>query len=114
MITSTLLLDKNDNYVYPDGSLPTRTQWDKKLLQTFIELGLVSDAGFRLLPPSLKQIATKTLGEPTCPITIQEIAALSDILIITRSRDEKVGRRFRLDAFEPILKELRLEIWKRK
>ena len=114
MTVATLLLDKNDNYVYADGSLPTRTTWDKELLKTFIQFGLISKEGYDLLPPSLQKVSTRALSKPSTPITIKEIATLSDILIITRSKDERKGKRFRLDEFEPVAKEQRLEIWRRK
>ena len=114
MITACILLDQNDNYVYPDGKLPMRPKWDKRLLGTFIEKGSVSFKGYNLLPPSLKNLAKITPGEPVTPITIPEIAGLADILVVSRSKEMRQGKRFRLDAFEQILSEGKLEIWRRK
>lgn len=115
MIISTLLLDEDDNYVYSDGLLPHRTTWDKRLLKTFIELGTVSKTGFNLLPPSLREVSTITHGEPQTPITLKEIDALSDILLVTRGRSRDLpGKKFRFTNFTRILATQSLEIWKRK
>jgi len=114
-IYATLLLDENDHYVYDNGNLPNRTQWDKKLLSNIINKELVTNAGMELLPPSLQEKVRLTQGVPTVPITVPEIEALADILIITRvASTGQPGKKFRLDNFIPILKEQRIEVWRRK
>ncbi len=113
-IVSTILLDEKNTYVYEDGSLPIRTQWDKELLSTFLLDENVSGEGFRMLPDSLgRKVAGITPGEPY-PITVPEIDGLTDILLVTRGQSKaKPGKKFRFDKFTCILKEQRLEIWKR-
>ena len=115
MITTTLLVDTEDKYVYENGSLPMRTLWDKELLTSVITNGLVSQGGYDTLPPSLQKLVTITHGEPTAPITIPEIDGLTDILLVTRVASKgQSGKRFRFNNFKCILKEERIEIWKRK
>ena len=115
MIVSTLLLDLDDNYLCNDKLPSPRPTYDKKLLSAFIEFGSVSQGGLELLPPSLKQVATVTHGEPQTPLTIPEINYLSDILIVSRSRSHGInGKKFRFDRFERILLQGQIEIWKRK
>ncbi len=115
MIFGTILLDTNDNYVGLNGKLPARPQYDKKLLHTLVEKNTISHQGYELLPNSMKAIATLTHGEPTLPITIEEIDGLTDLLLVSRSYQPVVkGKRFRLDRFERIATSGRFEIYTRR
>ena len=111
----TLLLDERDNYTYTNGKLPIRPLWDKDLLKTFIKNETLSKEGHTMLPPSLKEGASITHSKEPYPITVPEIDAIADILIITRGKSRGVdGRKFRLTKFERILSTQGLEIWRRK
>ncbi len=116
MIIATILLDEQDKYVYADDTLPARTTWDKKLLGTFINRQKVSKQGYDMLPPSLqKTVEQAKFFEEPYPITVPEIDALADILVVTRSTSRSLaGKIFRMDKFEPVLKSQGIEIWKRK
>ena len=116
MIIGTILLSQNDCFVDDRKNLPQgRPQWDKELLKTYVSLNTISREGYKLLPPSIQAVAKVTRKEPELAITIQELDALPDILYVVRSsRMTHGGKKFRLDNYEPILKELRFEVWKRK
>ncbi len=112
---ATILLDQKDQYVYTDNSLPERPSWDKELLAAMLDGEGISMAGYDILPFSLRKTVSITHGEPTGLVTIAEISALTDILIVVRSPSYKqIGKVFRLDNFEPIVKSGELEIWRRK
>jgi len=70
-----------------------------------------------MLPPSMKRVVTvddKWL-EPTVGVTIPEIDALSDLLIVVHSNELIVrGKQFRLDNFELIVKDKKISLYKRK
>ena len=113
MIVGTILLTNNDEYVC-NNKLPERPLWDRELLKAVISGGTVSPKGYRMLPPSLEALVSITQDEPTAPITIEEIDSLSDLLIVSRTRSMcPNGKVFRLDNFEPIIKNEGVEIWKR-
>ena len=87
MIVSTIILSSDNFYVNEDGEIPARPSFDKKLLHTIIAGEVVSDEGYLMLPPSMKRVVTvddKWL-EPTVGVTIPEIDALSDLLIVVHS-----------------------------
>ena len=115
-IYSTILLDENDNYLC-DGKLPERRMWDKELLKSIVDGEIISKQAAELLPKSIKETAKDITNEvqPTVGITIEEISALSDILIVVRSgavcKDN--FKKFRFTNFKRILREFNLEIWKR-
>jgi len=111
-IVATLLLDRNDNYVLEDGSLPRRPQWDKALLETFVIGESLSEDGYNMVGKKLKENVFVTHGEPY-PITIPEINALADIILVTRSYTSGKGKRFRFNNFEKVLSTGQLEIWRR-
>ena len=111
-IVATLLLDLNDNYVLNDGSLPKRPQWDKALLKTFVAGESLSKAGYDMLPRSMQSIVT--IDEPTFTVTIPEIDASADILLVSRSYTKGKGKQFKFDNFKQVLKTGQLEIWRRK
>lgn len=115
MILGTILLDTEDNYISFDGKLPKRPQYDKELLATLVAKNTISKEGYNLLPKSMREVATVTEKEPTLPITIVEIDALTDLLLVSRSYSNvKLGKKFRLNKFEQIAKSGRFEIYKRK
>ena len=70
-----------------------------------------------MLPPSIRgtvQVVSDRV-EPTIGITIKEIAALSDILIVSHSNELIVrGKQFRLDAFKLVVKDRKTSLYIRK
>ena len=116
MIVGTILLDENDCYTYDNDELPIRPDFDKELLTFLAKDQTVSREGYRILPLGIKRIISSiTYREPTFPITVPEIDGLSDLLIVSRGyKNGENGKRFRFDNFKCILKEQRIEIWKRK
>lgn len=114
-IVGTLLVDKNDCYVYAPGTLPDRTSWDKEMLKEMASGETVSKKGYDMLPPSIQAVVSVTHGQPTFPVTIEEINGLADVLIVTRvpSKDFEC-KKFRFDNFKKIVGEGTLEIWVRK
>ena len=115
MIVSTILLSANNCYVDKDGNLPTRPEFDKELLATLLKGQAVSVEGYNMLPPSLKNLCFKNVTQEPYPITIPEIDALSDLLIVSRSNDYIVGgKEFRFDNFTLLVKQPLVAIYKRK
>jgi len=112
---ATILLDPNDRYVDAEGNLPKRPRWDKKLLAALVAGETVSHKGYKLLPPSIREtVEVSHMIEPY-PITIEEIDALADILIVSRSPEPlRNGKTFRLNNFVLIMLSKDIEIWKRK
>ena len=115
-IYSTILLDENDNYLCEE-KLPHRPLWDKELLKSMVSEEIISKQAAELLPKSIRETARAVTNEiqPTIGITIKEISALSDILIVIRSTKicKGTGKKFRFTNFKRILREFNLEIWKR-
>ncbi len=118
MIVSTILLTDDNYYVDSNNELPSRNgvEFDKELLISTLKGKVVSYAGYKMLPPSIKDLITPSdLIEPEAAITVPEIDGLSDLLIVTRSREIIVsGKQFRFDRFERIVKQKDIEIWRRK
>ena len=119
---NTILLDKNNHYVDHNGKLPERPKFDKKLLYAFCYNQIVSPAGYNLLPNSIRRVVTIAPRERsewnlytpqiTKGITIKEIADLSTVLLIIRSKKTiKKGKKFRLNNFHNILKNKYIELW---
>ena len=115
MTTATIILDHHDMYVGEDNQLPSRPGWDKEFLTELVANNIISVPGYEMLPKSMQIDATLTHGEPTLPITIREIAGLTDMLIVVRSYMALgKGKRFRLDNFERVAKSGQLEIYFRR
>jgi hypothetical protein len=118
MIVSTILLSLNNVYVDEDGNLPVRPSFDKTLLTGLCKNKIVSDTGYNMLPPSIREVTVKQsltdAWEPEIGITISEIDALSDLLIVVRSHEMIYGKQFRFDNFEPLAITKEIEIWRRK
>ena len=115
MISGILLLTEDNMYVDDRGNLPHRPMYDKDLLRTLVDLNTITHRGFNLLPKSIQKVATISNVNPTLALTIQEVDALADFLIIVRSaRRVRGGKKFRLDKFEQIAAPGQIEIWKRK
>ena len=115
MITGIVLLSQDGKYLDDRNQLPHRCSWDKELLTHLVSVNLISKYGYDLLPPSIKDVAKITNGEPELALTIQELNALPDTLIVVRSaRMVSGGKVFRMDNYEPILTEQRIEIWKKR
>ena len=116
MIVGTILLDENDCYTYDNGKLPGRPDFDKELLTFLTKNNTVSHEGYRMLPMSIKRVTYGiTHGMPTFPVTIPEIDALSDLLIVSRGKvNGENGKKFRFNRFELITTQREIELWKRK
>ena len=115
MVTATILLDPNDNYIDWDGNLPKRPHYDKELLTALISMNSVSSDGYSTLPNSMQELCKLAHCEPSLPITIPEIDGLTDLLIVSRSVDKvQGGKRFRMDNFKHIASGGRIELWVRK
>ncbi len=112
-MVGTILLTHNNYYVDQAGNLPVRPKHDKKLLTELCIGKTVSNAGYELLPPSIQKLCMVS-DRPIVPITIQELGQC-DILIVSRSPQELVeGKVFRLDNFNCIVKDRKIEIWSKK
>jgi len=115
MISGILLLTEDNMYVDDRGNLPHRPTYDKALLRTLVSLNTVTHRGYDLLPKSIQEVATISNTDPTLVLTIQEIDALADFLIIIRSaRKVSGGKKFKLDKFERIAAPGQIELWNRK
>ena len=114
-IYATILLDEKDHYVYDDGNLPIRPDFDKELLRDIYKNETVTEKGYNMLPPSIRKKVDITQDGPTAPVTVPEIDALADILLVIRGKHRcRSGKVFRFDNFMPILKEGNLEIFRRR
>ena len=112
-MVGTILLTRNNYYVDQSGDLPVRPKHDKMLLTEICARKTVSNAGYELLPPSIQKLCMVS-DNPQVPITIQELSQC-DILIISRSPKEFIGGKiFRLDNFNCIVKDRKIEIWSKK
>jgi len=112
MFCGTILLTEDNYYVDEFGNLPDRPAHDKTLLKEMLRGQTVSEEGYDMLPPSMRR-QVRTSGEPTYPVTIKELAECQ-LLIISRSPGTITnGRKFRLDAFTPVFKDTKIEIWSR-
>jgi len=117
MVVSTILLSRDNKYVKDDGSLPKRPNFDKALLKALCENQIVSDEAYDMLPPSIKSVVNLPTKweEPGIGITIPEIDALTDLLIVSRSNETILGgKTFRLDNFNLIVTTPHLDLYKRK
>ena len=116
MIVGTILLTADRQYVIDEGRLPARGNWDKELLTTLAKGNAVSKEGYEMLPPSIRDLVHITGGQPTFPVTISEIDALSDILIVSHSYEiSTIGKVFNLDrSFKLLTSGKKTSIWIRK
>jgi hypothetical protein len=114
-MTACILLTQDNKYVKTDGTLPARPDFDKALLEAFCKNQIVSNDAYKILPPSIKNVVAGHGIHYDMPICIQEIA-LADILIIVRSLElvDSSAKEFRLDNFECIVKDRKIEIWSKK
>ena len=115
MITSTILLTSDNFYVNENGELPSRPPHDKQLLATLCKDQSVSQKAYDMLPPSIREVVKVTELEPTIGITIPEIDALTDLLIVSRSNELIVrGKKFDLErSFKLLIKDRKIELWGR-
>ena len=116
MVVSTILLTRDNKYVKEDGSLPKRPNFDKKLLTELVRGQIISPEAIEMLPASITNVAVwNNRSEPTIGITIPEIDALTDLLIVSRSNETILGgKTFRLDNFNLIVTTPHLDLYKRK
>lgn len=113
MVVSTLLLTADNYYTVNNGRLPARPDHDKTLLTELCRNKGVSAKAYKMLPPSIRDIVR--VGKTEIPITIMEIANLSDMIIVSRSTDTSPGdKKFRLTAFQCLVKDEKVEIWIRR
>jgi len=116
MIVSTILLSADDMYIDSEGNLPPmRPEFDKDLLRELVRGQALSQNGATMLPMSIVSVAKHiTVSEPTIGITVPEIDGLTDLLIVVRTgMPLGHGKRFRFTNFKKIVKEGKLEIWRR-
>ncbi len=116
-IVATILLDQDDNYLCGDKLPCNRPKGDKQFLKAMVSDETVSKEGYSLLPPSLQNIVgDHTNAVEPYPITIPEISALTDILIVIRANSLCVitGKRFRFTNFVKLISSGDIEIWRRK
>ena len=117
MIVGTILLDSEDKYTDEVGNMPTSPAMNKVWLKALVKDEIISTQAYGILPKSISKVAKAVTNEtePTTPITIEEIDALSDILIVVRSLSLlENGKKFRFDNFSPVFKTELIEIWVRK
>lgn len=108
-MVGTILLTQNDIYVKEDGSLPSRPKFDKNLLANLAKSNFVSQVGYDLLPKSIQHLVMVN-DNYTYPITIEELNKCR-ILIVSRSRETAIGKKFRFDNFKLLVKGRKVEIW---
>ena len=111
---STILLTQENVYVKEDGTLPSRPSHDKSILSNMLKGHTVTKKGFAMLPNSMKKDVFCDERSPSFPVTVPEIEALSDIILVVRSIELCRGKVFRLDSFELLLKNRDIELWIRK
>ena len=112
MQIGTILLTPNNEYVDFEGNLPIRPPQDKQLLSGLCKDRWVSEAGYTLLPPSIKKDVLVNKFWTDIAITIQELSK-ADLLIVSRSPQNLTygGKVFRLDKFTKIYTSEELELW---
>ena len=116
MIIGTILLTRDNQYVLgEDNHLPARGNHDKKLLTRLAKGHSVSHKGWDMLPQSIRANVFVTDTKPTFPVTIDEIDALSDFLFVSHSDETNtIGKIFRLDSFELLVKDKNVSIYARR
>ena len=120
MIVGTILLTPSNKYVDEKGNLPVRPEGDKDLLLGLVTCTVVSEVGYTMLPSSIRNACNfmpdyeHLVGHiPITPITIGELAE-AELLIVSRSAEDfDLGKTFRLDKFECIAKDTKIELWRK-
>lgn len=114
MKVGTILLTKSNKYVDANGKLPKRPKFDKELLSAIVSKdGKVTDEGYDILPPSIQRKVIVN-SKDFAPVTIEELAQ-ADLLIVSRSpEDFENGKVFRLENFDCLVKDRKIEIWIRR
>ena len=112
MLVGTILLTKDNVYVKEDGKLPLRPEHDKELLKDICYNGRVSTRAYSMLPPSIQKVVETDDNVLSVPITIRELAE-ADLLIVSRSFELCRGKEFRLDNFKLILRDRKIELWRK-
>ena len=114
-----MLLDPGNKYVYEDGSLPIRPEWDKEFLKDTIRdrKVLCSQNVLDTIPRSMREIAEFTTNpEDTYDVNlgVSTFAEQPDMFLITRAKVAKKlgGKVLRLDGYTQIFEDEKgLEIW---
>ena len=117
MKVGTILLTKSNKYVDADGNLPKRPKFDKNLLSSLlsVEITTVSEEAYNILPPSMqKQVLCLGNDFNIFPITIEELANTSLLIVVRSTEDFEGGKEFRLDNFKQLVKDRRIELWVKK
>lgn len=119
MKVGMILLDPNNVYVYEDGSLPVRPDWDKEFITDMItdKTILCSQNVLDTIPKSMLKVATFTTDmEADYDINwgISTFADRPEMLLVTRSEVVKAigGKALRMDGYSQAFKDEKgLEIW---
>lgn len=117
-----ILLDPGNKYVYSDGSLPIRPEFDKQFITDMItdKTVLCSQNVLDTIPKSMLAVADFTTDmEADYDINwgISTFVDTPDMLLVTRAQVAKKlgGKVLRLDSFSQVFKDEKgLEIWLRK
>ncbi len=116
MVVSKICLTDDDIYVDMKGKSPMERAFDRDLLRALCEGQVISPEAIERLPSGIVRTAEwDNTVEPTVGITIREIEGLTDLLIVSRSLELiDRGKKFRFDSFELIVKDRKIELWKRR
>lgn len=114
-----ILLDPANNYVYEDGSLPIRPDWDKAFIKQMIagQTVLCSENVMDTIPESFKKIAWFTTDESMrhdINWGISTFKLFPNMILVSRGPATKKipGKKFRLDNYINVFKDEKgLEIW---
>ena len=112
---ASIILTRDNVYVSEDGKLPSRrgVDFDKELLTGLARGNTVSKKGYMMLPNSIKKEVHCDGRELTYPVTVPEIDAFADILLVVWSRELIRGKSFRFDNFELLKDQRDISIYKR-
>lgn len=111
MKVGTLLLDQNDNYLV-DGHLPERPPYDKAFLKALATGQALTTKGLELLPLSIVTTAYQQ-GDKGLLTGIREISEEAHLLIVTRSSERGIGKKFDFKNFIRRIKMYDIELWVR-
>lgn len=117
-----ILLDPGNKYVYEDGSLPIRPEFDKQFITDMItdKTVLCSQNVLDTIPKSMRNVADFTTNmEDDYDINwgISTFVDTPDMLLVTRAQVAKKlgGKVLRLDDFTQVFTDEKgLEIWLKK
>lgn len=119
-MTGVILLDQDNKYVYSDGSLPKRPEWDKQFLTDLIRGALVlcSENTFKTIPKSMLKVATFTtniFADVDINFGIKTFGQMPpDLMIVVRGpeKSNKEGKTFRMNNYNKIFEDEKgLELW---